>query len=55
MSDPVPPKQPPRSSGEPRDQRIAVPGDSPAYFVGDSSDDILAISQLDLIPNHPLT
>jgi len=32
----------------------AVPGDSPACYVGDPSNDTLTIEALDLIPNPPV-
>jgi len=32
----------------------AVPGDSPAFYVGDPSNDILSINALDLLPNPPI-
>ena len=31
--------------------RLAVPGDSPAVYVGDPSCDVLSIDALDLMPN----
>jgi hypothetical protein len=34
--------------------RQAVPGDSPAFYVGDQSNDILSIDALDLLPNPPV-
>ena len=33
--------------------RLSVPGDSPAYYTGDPSNDALVISALDLKPNPP--
>lgn len=36
------------------DSRQAVPGDSPAYYVGDPSHDILSIETLNLVPNPPI-
>lgn len=33
--------------------RIPVRGDSPAYYNGDPTDDILSIETLDLLPNPP--
>ena len=31
------------------------PGDSPAYYTGDPSNDVLEIESLDLVPNPPAT
>lgn len=36
------------------DRRQAIPGDSPAYYVGDPSHDILSIETLNLVPNPPI-
>ena len=33
--------------------RADLPGDSPAYYVGDNSNDVLKIKSLDLKPNPP--
>lgn len=33
--------------------QFKVPGDSPVYYIGDPSNDILSIQSLDLIPNPP--
>ena len=35
-------------------ERQAVPGDSPAFYVGDPSNDLLSIDSLDLLPNPPV-
>ena len=35
-------------------QQQSVPGDSPAYYTGDPSNDILGIEALDLTPNPPI-
>lgn len=42
-----------KSSIPPGQQRScnSIPGDSPACYVGDPSNDILVIQQLDMIPN----
>ena len=32
---------------------LSVPGDSPAYYTGDPSNDVLVVSALDLKPNPP--
>ena len=34
-------------------QQQSVPGDSPAYYTGDPSHDVLEIEALDLAPNPP--
>ena len=36
------------------DSRRAIPGDSPAYCVGDPSQKILSIETLNLVPNPPI-
>ena len=33
--------------------RQYVPGDSPAYYTGETSNDVLVINALDLTPNPP--
>ena len=35
-------------------QEQSVPGDSPAYYTGDPSTDVLEIESLDLMPNPPM-
>jgi hypothetical protein len=35
-------------------QQQPVPGDSPAYYTGDPSHDVLEIEVLDLAPNPPI-
>ena len=32
----------------------SVPGESPAYYIGDPTNDVLVIKGLDLIPNPPV-
>ena len=33
--------------------KVKVPGDSPAHYLGDPSNDILDIESLNLVPNPP--
>lgn len=34
-------------------ERQHVPGDSPAYYTGDTSNDVLVVNELKLTPNPP--
>lgn len=60
MSEPRDGQAPLQTSGEALDPptfttyRQAVPGDSPAVYIGDPSDDLLSIDALDLVPNPPV-
>jgi hypothetical protein len=46
-------KQVAMTSSSPTSDRLKVPGESPAYYCSDPSDDIFQIDHLDFIPTNP--
>jgi len=51
---PIQPPKEGRKLSSLHDTQQRVPGDSPAYYNGDPSNNILAIEILDLLPNPPI-